>query len=130
MRVGLGLCRISWDLLLLLLPNGLGPFQHEYIVTKSSRGGPVAWLGLAWVLAWVGLVLVLAWVGMTLGLALGLALDLALGLAWLLARLGLAWLGLGKTNQPLRRHMCNFFFGAIGAKLGLAWLLAWLGLAW
>ena len=49
MRVGLGLRRVSWDLL--LLPSGLGPFQHEYIVTKSSRGGPggpggLAWLGL------------------------------------------------------------------------------------
>ena len=51
MRVGLGLRRVSWVLLLLLLPSGLDPFQHEYIVTKSSRGGPggpggLAWLGL------------------------------------------------------------------------------------
>ena len=55
MRVGLGLRRVSWDLLLLLLlhlPSGLDPFQHEYIVPKSSREGPggpggLAWLGLA-----------------------------------------------------------------------------------
>ena len=58
MRVGLGLRRVSWDLLLLHLPSGLDPFQHEYIVTKSSRGGPggpggLAWLGLAWFLVFV-----------------------------------------------------------------------------